>query len=54
MTSAIRLQLRLVASTAALLLTLAGPVSAGDQVAFRGRLEGTVTVTPLAPPVVRF
>jgi hypothetical protein len=51
MTSAIRLELRLVALTAVLLLTLAGPVAAGDQVKFKGRLEGTVTVTPLGPPM---
>jgi hypothetical protein len=50
MKSAIRLQLRLVVLTA-LLLTLAGPVAAGDQVTFKGRLEGTVTVTPLDPPL---
>lgn len=49
MKSAIRL-LGIVAATA-LLLTLGGPVSAGDQVAFKGRLEGTVTVTPLTPPL---
>jgi hypothetical protein len=34
----------------ALALCLAGPVSAGDQVPFRGTLSGTVTVTPLTPP----
>jgi len=50
MKSAIRLQLTLVALTA-LLLTLAGPAAAGDQVTFRGRLQGTVTVTPLDPPL---
>lgn len=50
MKSVIRLQLRLVVLTA-LLLTLAGPVAAGDQVTFKGRLEGTVTVTPLDPPL---
>ena len=31
-------------------LGLAGPAAAGDQVPFKGRLEGDVTVTPLAPP----
>jgi hypothetical protein len=31
-------------------LALAGPVAAGDQVPFKGRLEGDVVVTPLAPP----
>lgn len=35
---------------AALLLCLAGPVSADDQVPFRGTLSGTATVTPLTPP----
>ena len=35
---------------AALLLCLAGPVSAGDQVPFRGTLSGTATVTPLTFP----
>jgi len=50
MKSAIRLPLRLVVLTA-MLLTLAAPVAAGDQVTFKGRLEGTVTVTPLDPPL---
>ena len=36
----------------ALLVSLAGPVSAGDQVPFRGTLEGTATITPLSPPMV--
>src|SRR5437868_4225254 len=31
-------------------LSLAGPVAAGEQVPFKGRLEGDVTVTPLVPP----
>src|SRR5262249_32264956 len=31
---------------------LAGPVSAGEPVPFKGSLEGNVTVTPLAPPFV--
>ena len=35
------------------LLALAGPVAAGKQVPFKGRLEGEVTVTPLAPPFLR-
>lgn len=35
----------------ALLFSLAGPVAASDQVPFRGSLDGTVTVTPLAPPM---
>jgi len=50
MKSAIRLPLRLVVLTA-MLLTLAAPVTAGDQVTFKGRLEGTVTVNPLDPPL---
>jgi len=50
MKSAIRLPLRVVV-LAAVLLTLAAPVAAGDQVTFKGRLEGTVTVTPLDPPL---
>ena len=33
-------------------LGLTGPVAAGEQVPFKGRLEGVVTVTPLAPPFV--
>ena len=28
------------------------PVAAADEVPFRGRLDGTVTVTPLSPPIV--
>jgi len=31
-------------------LGLAGPVAAGEQVPFQGRLEGDVTHTPLTPP----
>jgi hypothetical protein len=31
-------------------LALAGPVAAGEQVPFKGSLEGDVAVTPLAPP----
>lgn len=34
----------------ALVLALAGPVSAGDQVPFGGSLAGTATVMPLDPP----
>ena len=30
-----------------------GPVAAGEQVPFKGRLEGDVTVTPLAPPFLQ-
>jgi hypothetical protein len=36
----------------ALLVSLAGPVSAGDQVPFKGTLAGTATITPLGGPVV--
>jgi hypothetical protein len=36
----------------ALALTLAGPVSAGDQVPFKGNLAGTATITPLGGPIV--
>lgn len=34
-----------------LVLILATPVAASDQVTFRGRLDGSVTVTPLEPPM---
>ena len=37
---------------AALVLCLAGPVTASDQVPFRGSMSGTATVTPINPPVV--
>ena len=33
-------------------LGLAGPASAGEQLPFKGSFEGDVTVTPLAPPFV--
>jgi hypothetical protein len=33
-------------------LSLARPVAAGEQVPFKGSLEGDVTVTPLPPPYV--
>jgi hypothetical protein len=33
-------------------LGLAGPVAAGEQVPFKGRLEGVVTVTPVSPPFI--
>ena len=33
-------------------LGLAGPAAAGEQVPFKGRLEGDVTITPLVPPFV--
>ncbi len=36
----------------ALLVGLAGPVSAGGEVPFRGTLAGTASVTPLTPPMV--
>ena len=36
----------------ALLISLAGPVSAGDQVPFKGSLAGTATITPLGGPIV--
>ena len=32
---------------------LTGPVAAGEQVPFKGRLEGDVTATPLAPPFLK-
>ncbi len=34
----------------ALVLGLASPAAAGDQVPFKGRLDGTVTITPVVPP----
>jgi hypothetical protein len=34
-----------------LTLSLSGPVAGSDQVPFRGSLDGTVTVTPLVPPL---
>jgi hypothetical protein len=37
---------------AALILCIGGPVSAGDQVPFRGSMSGTATITPIAPPIV--
>ncbi len=37
---------------AALMLCLAGPVSAGDQVPFRGSMSGSATITPVNPPIV--
>ena len=33
-------------------LGLAGPVAAGEQVPFKGSLNGDVTVAPLAPPLL--
>ena len=35
-----------------LAIALAGPVSAGSQVPFKGTLAGTATITPLNPPIV--
>src|SRR5205807_4723424 len=44
---------RIIFALAALaVLGLAGPVAAGEQVPFKGSLEGDVTITPLAPPFV--
>jgi hypothetical protein len=34
-------------------LGLAGPVAAGEQVPFKGSLEGDVTITPLTPPYLQ-
>ncbi len=45
-----RLPLSLLA-VLALAVTLATPVAAADEVAFKGRLTGTVMVTPLDPPI---
>lgn len=50
MNPALRLLLH-VGSLLALALSLVGPVSAADQLAFKGRLTGTVAVTPLTPPM---
>jgi hypothetical protein len=36
----------------ALLFSMVGPVAAGEEVPFKGRLDGTVTVTPVNPPIV--
>lgn len=36
----------------ALMVCLAGPVSAGDQVPFRGSMSGSATITPINPPIV--
>ena len=36
----------------ALLLSFAGPVSAGERIPFKGTLAGTAVVTPLNPPIV--
>jgi hypothetical protein len=37
---------------AMLVMALAAPASASDQVPFRGSLAGTATVTPISPPIV--
>ena len=47
----VRGSLVLAVMTALLVLGLAGPVAAADQVPFKGSLEGTVTTTPLIPPL---
>jgi len=44
--------MRATIAAAALILCLAGPVSAGDQVPFRGSMSGTATITPVSPPIV--
>ncbi len=36
----------------ALLVSLTAPVAAAEQVPFKGTLDGTVTITPINPPVV--
>lgn len=38
-------------SAIAMAITLAGSIAASSDVPFRGRIEGTVTVTPLTPPM---
>jgi hypothetical protein len=50
MNKAFRLLLSAV-TLVAMVLTVAGPVAASDEVSFRGQLAGTVTVTPLDPPL---
>ncbi len=49
MKRALGLQLSLVA-VLSLVVAMTGPVAAADQVPFRGRLDGTVTVTVTTPP----
>jgi hypothetical protein len=51
MTRTTRSTIAVLLAMMALALTLAGPVAAGDQVPFRGSLDGTVTLTPLVPPL---
>lgn len=41
-----------IAAAALAALALAGPVSAGEQVPFKGTLAGTATITPLGGPMV--
>ena len=43
--------MRAVLMALGLALSLAAPVAAADQVPFKGSLTGTVTVTPLDPPI---
>jgi len=43
--------MRTVVIAAAVVLCLAGPVAASEQVPFRGSLTGSATVTPLDPPL---
>ena len=38
-------------ASALLVVSIAGPVSAGDQVPFRGSMSGTATTTPIDPPI---
>ena len=40
------------ALAASAVLGLAGPAAAGEQVPFRGRLQGAITVTSVSPPIV--
>lgn len=35
----------------ALILSITSPVAGSEQLPFKGRLEGTVTVTPIDPPI---
>ena len=35
------------------ILGLTAPVAAGEQVPFKGSLEGDVTITPLTPPYLQ-
>jgi hypothetical protein len=44
--------MRVALIVAALLLSLAPGVSAGDQIPFKGKLSGTAVITPLNPPIV--